>query len=391
MRDRLRVLYLSSWPIGAHGEGDISFVYEQIDALSHDVEAAYVQHRFASVAGWIARKASGVTTELIRDLWPRRVRTFTAFTPRLSTRLTGRSVLEDVARAGDSVAKQVLNAFGKPDLVHAHVVLPAALLGVRVAKSIEIPLLVQEHSGPFEMHLDTQEKREFVAEVFNSAWLIGAVGEDLAKRMAAAGAPSNKVRSLPNLVSSCYFAAQPQRLPEKPLRLVSVGSLNEIKRFDRLIQAVSMLRRSDRAVELSIVGDGPLRRPLRELAETLELTTCISFMGHLNRATTAAAIADAHIYVCASDHETFGLAPAEALSVGRPVVTTPCGGPQEFVGASEGVVVNSCSSADLALGIASVAERLGEYDPDELHANIDNRYGPVAFRHRVLALYNEAR
>ena len=390
MKDRLRVLFLSSWPIGAHGQGAISFIYEQIDILSHEVDAAYAQHRFESVPSWLRRKGRKGNTEPILDLWPKRVQAFTVFTPRVSTRLTGRSVLEDVARSGEAVATQVMKVFGKPDLVHAHVVLPAGLLGGRIASSLGVPLLLQEHSGPFEMHLDSQEKRAFVTEVFSRAWRICAVGDELARRMSSAGASPDKVTSLPNLVSTDCFVTQPQKVPEKPLRLVSVGSLTEIKRFDRLIHAVNTIRGSDRKVHLSIVGDGPLRQPLHELADALELTDSITFRGHLSRGDTASAVADAHIYVCSSDHETFGLAPAEALSVGRPVVTTPCGGPPEFVGASEGIVIPSADPLALADGILSVAGRLREYDPDQLHASIDARFGPDAFRRRVLAVYDRA-
>jgi len=51
-----RVLYLSGWPIGARGEGAVSFVYEQIDALSRDVRAAYAEHRFDGVMSWTRRR-----------------------------------------------------------------------------------------------------------------------------------------------------------------------------------------------------------------------------------------------------------------------------------------------------------------------------------------------
>jgi len=57
-----------------------------------------------------------------------------------------RDLSEDVWKPGAMVAARVTRAFGNVDLAHAHVVLPAGLLGTAVSKSLGVPLIVREHS-----------------------------------------------------------------------------------------------------------------------------------------------------------------------------------------------------------------------------------------------------
>jgi glycosyltransferase involved in cell wall biosynthesis len=60
----------------------------------------------------------------------------------------------------------------------------------------------------------------------------------------------------------------------------------------------------------------------------------------------AAVLARATLFVLPSRQEGFGIAAAEALAAGVPVVTTPSGGPEELVRASGGGVVLSDFSPD---------------------------------------------
>jgi glycosyltransferase involved in cell wall biosynthesis len=383
-----RVLYLSGWPIGARGEGAVSFVYEQIDVLAHDVHAVYVEHRFDGAVSWTRRKAARRDVESISDLWPASVVALRLWTPRLPPRLTKRDLLEDVWKAGAMVAARVTRAFGPVDLVHAHVVLPAGLLGAAVARALGVPLLVQEHSAPFSMHLDTHEKRVAVRRTLEAAAVVGAVGEELANRIGEQRA-ARLVRLTPNLVRTGLFTQSSLPSDRSCVRIVSVGSLEERKGFDVLLDAVEILHGAGQRVQLRIVGAGPLHPSLSTRVSELGLDPVATLVGMRSRGETASIIADSHMYVCSSRHETFGIAPAEALSVGRPVVATRCGGPERFVDDSCGAIVEPCDAHALAEAIGNTWRRIDTFVPAQMHARIDQQFGPDAFRRRMLALYDE--
>jgi len=385
---RPRVLYLSSWPIGARGEGDVSFVYEQIDTLARDLDAVYVEHRFDSAVSWTHRRALWRDVEVISDLWPPPVTALRVWTPRWSPRLTRRDLLHDLWNAGARIAARVLRTFGRIDLVHAHVVLPAGLLGAAISRAMGVPLLLQEHSAPFSMHLDTDAKRAAVRRTLATATVVCAVGVDLADRIGEQHV-AHTIRLTPNLVRTGLF--MPSNMPNDRthLRVVSVGSLEERKGFDVLLDAVAFLQRSGQRVRLRIVGAGSLYQSLSARVSQLDLDPATTLLGSHSRARTASIIADSHIYVCSSRQETFGIAPAEALSVGRPVVSTRCGGPEEFVDDSCGAVVEPCDAQALADAITMIWRRINTFVPTQMHARIDELFGPDAFRRRMLALYEE--
>lgn len=383
-----RVLYLSGWPIGAHGEGAVSFVYEQIEALARDVQAVYVEHRFDGAVSWTRRRAARRDVEPISDLWPAPVVALRLWTPRWSPRLTKRDLLDDVWKAGATVAARVSRAFGRIDLVHAHVVLPAGLLGAAISRALGVPLLLQEHSAPFSMHLDTEEKRTAVRRTLAAAAVVCAVGEDLANRIGEQHV-ARTVRLMPNLVRTGLFTSSSLPDDRDCIRLASVGSLEARKGFDVLLDAVAILRRSGQRVQLRIVGDGSLRESLSARLSELGLDPVATLLGPRSRGGTASIIADSHMYVCSSLHETFGIAPAEALSVGRAVVSTRCGGPEQFVDDTCGALVAPGDPQALADAIAQTWKRIDTFVPAQMHRRIDDRFGPDAFRRRMLALYDE--
>lgn len=385
-----RVLYLSGWPIGAHGQGAASFVYEQIDALAHDVQAVYVEHRFDGAVSWTRRRAARRDVALIPDLWPPPIAALRLWTPRFSPRLTKRDLLQDVWKAGGMVADRVSRVFGRVDLVHAHVVLPAGLLGAAVARALGVPFLLQEHSAPFSMHLDTEAKRAAVRRTLEAATVVCAVGEDLATRIKEQSATC-AVRLTPNLVHTGLFTPSEIPVDRSHLRIVSVGSLEERKGFDVLLDAVAILGRSGIRVQLRIIGAGSLRDKLSGRLTELGLDPAMTFLGALPRTDVASIICASHIYVCSSRNETFGIAPAEALSVGRPVVSTRCGGPEAYIDATCGALVEPRDPHALADAIAHTWQRIGSFDPAQMSARIDDRFGPNAFRARMLTLYDEMR
>jgi glycosyltransferase involved in cell wall biosynthesis len=96
-----------------------------------------------------------------------------------------------------------------------------------------------------------------------------------------------------------------------------VGRLCPLKRVDDLILAVANSRQHDKA-SLWIVGDGPHRKTLEELARQLNVQAI--FFGFKNQSELPRFYAAADILVLPSDRETWGLVVNEALACGRPCV-----------------------------------------------------------------------
>ena len=103
-------------------------------------------------------------------------------------------------------------------------------------------------------------------------------------------------------------------------RLIAVGRLIDIKAHDELLHA---LAESGASHTLTIVGDGPLRSHLEELAGRLGLSDRVELVGHIDDpGRLAARVAAADLLVHPSRFEGMPNAVLEALALGTPVLAT---------------------------------------------------------------------
>jgi len=101
--------------------------------------------------------------------------------------------------------------------------------------------------------------------------------------------------------------------------VISVGRLVYYKGFDVLIRAMASVRG-----KLVIVGDGPLRAELGNLAAQLGVTDKVIFAGEINNADVAPYYHAADLFALASvaRSEAFGIVQIEAMAAGLPVINT---------------------------------------------------------------------
>lgn len=99
-----------------------------------------------------------------------------------------------------------------------------------------------------------------------------------------------------------------------------VGRLHPSKGHKYLIEAVDHLRETHPFIRILIVGDGPLQKELIEEAQARGLHEQIYFLGYRNDVYRMLAASNA--LVQPSVFEGFGLASAEAMACGLPVIST---------------------------------------------------------------------
>jgi glycosyltransferase involved in cell wall biosynthesis len=110
-------------------------------------------------------------------------------------------------------------------------------------------------------------------------------------------------------------------------RFLFLSRLHPKKQLERLLQALAILRRQrpDTPWRLTIVGSGPAayELELRSLADRLGLADRCRWLGHLEGEAKQEQLLRAHWLVLPSAAENFGIAVAEALACGTPVIVSP--------------------------------------------------------------------
>jgi glycosyltransferase involved in cell wall biosynthesis len=110
--------------------------------------------------------------------------------------------------------------------------------------------------------------------------------------------------------------------------ICAIGRLVHQKGFDVLIRAFAKMEA--RNARLVILGEGPLRKELADLAEVLGVGDRVSMPGFVEEPWQI--LANASVFALSSRWEGFGNVLVEALAVGVPIVATDCpGGPRDIL------------------------------------------------------------
>jgi glycosyltransferase involved in cell wall biosynthesis len=111
--------------------------------------------------------------------------------------------------------------------------------------------------------------------------------------------------------------------------VLSVGRLEANKRVDLVIRA---LAHAGRGVRLIVVGEGPLRPQLEDIAAQCGVSDRVTWTGGIDEQALVALYAGALGIVFPPFDEDYGYVTLEAFLARRPVITTTdAGGPLEFV------------------------------------------------------------
>ncbi len=135
----------------------------------------------------------------------------------------------------------------------------------------------------------------------------------------------------------------------------TVARLAPQKGIDHLVRAAAAVLLKYPAARFVIVGDGPLRRTLEDLAASMGILKSFEFMGYRSDALSIIPMFD--VFVLPSTRETFGLTLVEALSQEVPVVASRVGGITEIVdGVTTGLLTQPGDADDLAEKICMLLE-----------------------------------
>ena len=119
--------------------------------------------------------------------------------------------------------------------------------------------------------------------------------------------------------------AAPEPPADKPFRFISMGRLLHWKGFHLGLEAFARSRLMK--AHYTIVGDGPELPRLRADARRLGIDSRVEFAGRLPREQTLGKLAQSHVLVHPSLHDSGGWVCLEAMASGRPVVCLDLGGP----------------------------------------------------------------
>lgn len=241
--------------------------------------------------------------------------------------------------------------------------------------------------------------RELLRRVVGAAAFAVTVSEDNRQHLQRVLGPGRAAKVLA-LYNGVDLERIQRRRPTSSgrLRILCVARLVEKKGVDSLLRALAVLSRRDVGFEATVIGDGPYREALEDLASKEGLEGRIRFVGQATHESVVAALGDHDVFVLPArvardgDRDALPTVLLEAMAAGLPCVSTPVGGiPEIIVHRETGVLVTDPSGLRLAEALAELAahpelrSRMGEAARSRAERLFDQRTNVARLRRWIAA------
>jgi glycosyltransferase involved in cell wall biosynthesis len=214
-------------------------------------------------------------------------------------------------------------------------------IGLLVARRFGAPLLVisqdvfpeiAERLKRLEHPLVVAALRRLVALYLRRADRVVAIGETMKLRLVQKGADAARIDVIPNWVDTSELAPQPRRNAwsheqgvDDAFVVMHSGNVGHAQDLDTLVRAVTFLRDIER-LQVMVIGFGARHGELTRLAERLEVSGTVRFLGYQPRARLSLSLAAADLHYVGLARGLAGyVVPSRLygiLSVGRPVLVS---------------------------------------------------------------------
>ena len=241
------------------------------------------------------------------------------------------------------------------DLIHAHAALPCGHAAMIISRQLGIPYVVSAHGlDVFSTH---QVKGRFGSwceklstEVYRNAQRVVCVSEGVRRQVEA----KLSVRTVVvyNGVDTRRFS--PGHESDPPV-VLSVGNLIPTKGQAALLRAFANLLLQVPGCVLEIIGEGPERGALEQLAEDLHIASQIRFQGRQTRNEVASAMRQCAIFALPSYYEALGCVYLEAMASGKAVIACQGQGIAEIIAhGRNGWLISPGNEAELANALTAL-------------------------------------
>ena len=303
------------------------------------------------------------------------------------TRFFYGSTLSRYCKKLQELYKIVEKEWGKPDVIHAHVSLPAGYGAAELGQKENIPVIVTEHYSGFE-----SDARFW--------WRVGSYVKEMGKKIQGfyTVSPGNAERIektnllkvtgvLPNPIDTSVFSPKDAKRTSKKFEIVTAGGLSYIKGTDILFDALKIIgKKVD--WHLTLFGNANKQKEYDTWLNDPLLSKRITLRGKVSQKELAEQYSISDLYVVSSRVETANVSMLEAMACGCAVVTTEIGAPETLIDDSVGVSVPSEDPKTMAEAILMMSNSIENYKREELREFVVQNYSKMAVVDRMIDAYN---
>ncbi len=254
------------------------------------------------------------------------------------------------------------------DIIHAHFNFGIPFSLATSLKKVRLPLVYHWHNPPLALNefltppdsIKSKLKRFVSSTVarFTDSRTIDlhiSISKEITEMLTRNHwTTKDKIIFLPNGIITPKENIYPKKMKSaKPVIVGTVANFRPQKDHETLIRAFNLLLNEGRDVELWIVGDGPTRPSIENLAKELSVSSKIKFLGTVLNPSEI--IKEFDIFVLSTHYEGHPLVILEAMSYSIPIIATRISSiPEVVIDKENGLLTNPNDPIDLALAIKTL-------------------------------------
>ena len=220
------------------------------------------------------------------------------------------------------------------DVLHVHYAIPHAAVAymakqILLTQGYYLPTVTTLHGTDITLVGTNQSFAPVVAFSINNSDGVTAVSQNLRRQTLDSFDIHNDIRVIYNFIDFARFKRTDKDHFKKAIAprgeriLTHVSNFRQVKRVDDVLRIFKIVR-DELPAKLLLIGDGPERRSLEDLARRLGVDHDVRFLGKQHAVEELLAISD--LFLIPSGNESFGLAALEAMACEVPVISSNVGG-----------------------------------------------------------------
>ncbi|MDG5767484.1 glycosyltransferase [Balneolales bacterium ANBcel1] len=282
----------------------------------------------------------------------------------------------------------------KPDLVHVHWLYPDGLAIPAIRKSLDVPVVLSIHGSDWYNTRNRPKLRELLERSLFAADKILTVGTRLKKDIQHA-LPELEERLMVTYNPIDFGMFAPAESRESAMRsmnwdptkkhLLCVANISHEKGVDVLLDAMEMLQMEN--LLLHIIGNVPDSPYSRSIISRISRSDHILLHPPASHDTIPDYFKACDLLVMPSRREGFGIAAAEAIACGKPVIATKSGGPEDILTKDNGLLVDVDSPGQIADAVRQILAGRTGLQQETIRSSIKKKFDSEKIIHDIGRMY----
>jgi glycosyltransferase involved in cell wall biosynthesis len=267
-----------------------------------------------------------------------------------------------------NTVSKYIKLYGKPDIIYCHSYM-SGYVAMKIKQKYSINYIIAEHSSEILKCKLNKNIIKLIDKSYQNSSCLISVSFNLSKEIYTKFKFNSLV--IPNSINFNNFF--PKSIKKDKI-LICISSFIPRKNLSLLIDSFFLSKVYESGWVLNIIGEGCERELIQNKINFYKLNNKIFLLGTLNREQIIKELNLASIFCFTSFFETFGVVFIEAMAMGLPILTTPCGSANELIDYNNGIINEDFDKITFSKKIIYMTENFKNYNSLKIRELARNIY-----------------